>query len=250
LGEDLAQEACARLLAAGTDLRSGPEPTTVPTQVWYDEAESALVRYATGLVMRMSVLRHHRHFGAPVQAPNCLVFDSEEVDTEGEDVFPRANPDVGADAHAWIDEQLHWTKVVKLLRDHLEQQEHIDPAVLQVFDQLCQNAAAFECSSNTDCKLTQDIVRGETFQINHLPLLQSLQRTYPEDGWDLRKLRLKIADLVRDALRIQEILASAGIVVFGRNRETKVSTETKLEYGSESQLCDDTVGEPKRGILS
>jgi hypothetical protein len=119
-----------------------------------------------------------------------------------------------------------------------------------VFDQLCQNAAAFECSSNTDRELTQDIVRGETFQINHLPLLQSLQRTYPEDGWDLRKLRLKIADLVRDALRAQEMLASTGMVVFGKDRETKVSAETKLEHRSESQSYDDMVGKPKRGVLS
>jgi hypothetical protein len=256
LGEDFAQEACARLLASGTDLRAGPEPTSVPTQAWYDEAESALVRFATGLVMRLSVLRYHRHFfGTPAQAPDCLVSDCE-VDTEGEDVLPRANPDEGAEpddgaeGHTWIDEQLHWTKIVKLLRDHLEQQEHIDPAVLRVFDQLCRNAAAFECSSNTDRELTQDIVRGETFQINHLPLLQSLQRTYPEDGWDLQKLRLKIADLVRDALRVQEVLASAGMAVFGRNRETIVTAEKKLEHGSESRSCDDTVGEPKKGVLS
>ena len=248
-GADFAQEACARLLASGTDLRSGPEPTAVPTQAWYDEAESALVRFATGLVMRQSVLRQHTYVGAPAQVPLCLVSDSE-VDTEDEDVFPRADPDGAADGHAWIDEQLHWTKIVKLLRDHLEQQDHIDPAVLRVFDQLCRNAAAFECSSNTDGELTQDIVRGETFQINHLPLLQSLQRTYPEDGWDLKKLRLKIADLVRDALRVQEMLASAGMVVFGRNRETKVSAEKKLERRSESQSSDETVGKPKTGVLS
>jgi hypothetical protein len=65
LGADLTQEACARLLASGADLRSGPEPTAVPTQAWYDEAESALVRFATGRVMRQSVLRHHMYFGAP-----------------------------------------------------------------------------------------------------------------------------------------------------------------------------------------
>jgi len=79
--------------------------------------------------------------------------------------------------------------------------------------------------------LTQDIVRGETFQINHPPLLQSLQRTYPEDGWDLRKLRLKIADLVRDALRVQEVLASDDLVLFGRNRETKVGAEKNSNRG-------------------
>src|SRR5262249_32860236 len=208
-----------------------------------------LVRFATGLVMRQAVLRHHMYLGTPAQAPDCLVSDSE-VDREGEDVRPRANPDEGADGHTWIDEQLHWTKIVKLLRDHLEQQEHIDPAVLRLFDQLCRNAAAFECSSSTDRELTQDIVRGETFQINHLPLLQSLQRTYPEDGWDLQKLRLKIADLVRDALRVQEVLASAGMVMFGRNRETKVSAEKKLEDGSESQSSDEPVGNAKRGVLS
>jgi len=81
-------------------------------------------------------------------------------------------------------------------------------------------------------------------------LLQSLQRTYPEDWWDLRKLRLKIADLVRDALRVQEVLASDDLVLFGRNRETKVGAEKKLEPRSESQSSDKTVGEPKRGVLS
>ena len=130
LGEDLAQEACARLLASGTDLRAGPEPTAAPTQAWYDEAESALVRFATGLVMRLSVLRYHRRFGKPAQGPDCLVSDSE-VDMEGEDVCSRAEPDDGADGHTWIDEQLHWTKIVKLLRDYLEQQEHTDPAGMQ-----------------------------------------------------------------------------------------------------------------------
>ena len=249
LGVDFAQESCARLLASGTDLRTGPEPTAVPTQAWYDEAENALVRFATGLVMRQSMLRHHMYFGAPAQAPLCSVSDSA-ADTEGEDVLPRAAPDEGADGHIGIDEQLHWTKIVKLLRDHLEQQEHMDPAVLRVFDQLCRNAAAFECSSNTDRELTQDIVRGETFQINHLPLLQSLQRTYPDDEWDLQKLRLKIADLVRDALRVQEVLASSGLVLFGRNRETKVSAKKKLERRSQSQSSDETVGKPKRGVLS
>jgi len=129
-GADFAQEACARLLASGTDLRAGPDPTTVRTQAWYDEVESALVRFATGLVMRQSVLRHHTYFGTPAQAPLCLVPNSE-VDTEGEDVLPRAAPDEGADGHTWIDEQLHWTKIVKLLRDYLEQQEHTDPAGMQ-----------------------------------------------------------------------------------------------------------------------
>ena len=36
LGEDCAQEACARLLASAIDLKTGPEPMTTPSSEWYD----------------------------------------------------------------------------------------------------------------------------------------------------------------------------------------------------------------------
>src|SRR5262249_55558586 len=126
-----------------------------------------------------------------------------------------------------VDDQLHWTKVVGLLRDHLVRQAEIDPAVLQIFDQLCRNAEAFERPTLKSPQPMADIVRGESFQINHIALLESLQRTYPDAGWDLHKVRLKVADLGRDASRVEEGLAKQGVMLFGARRSTKGMASVK-----------------------
>jgi hypothetical protein len=64
------------------------------------------------------------------------------------------------------------------LRERLLQQANVDPLVLQVFDQLCRNAEAFERCHGDGGDAMPDIIRGESFQINQVALLQSLQKNY------------------------------------------------------------------------
>src|SRR5262245_21318899 len=146
LGEDCAQEACARLLASASDLKTGPEPMTTPSSEWYDVAEKALVRFATGLIMRKSVVRE-MYAGKGLELADYWL-DRVDVDGEDEVVHWASRSEAAAytilGEQGSVDNQLHWTKVVDLLRDHLVRQADIDPAVLQIFDQLCRNAEAFE----------------------------------------------------------------------------------------------------------
>ena len=92
-----------------------------------------------------------------------------------------------------------------------------------------------------------DIIRGESFQINQVALLQSLQKNYPAAGWDINKLRLKIADLGRDAARIEKILAGDGIVLFEASRRSR---SCKAEDATEGHLHDQGEADPRRGSLS
>jgi hypothetical protein len=254
LGEDCAQEACARLLASENDLRIGPEATNTPTSEWYDAAENALVRFATGLTMRRSVVRD-MYSGKGLDAPDYWL-SRDDVAVDDGDVPPGGSRStIGADSsegeQIWIDEQLHWTKVVRLLRERLAQQPTLDAGVLQVFDQLCRNAAAFERCSVDDGESIPDIVRGESFQINHGPLLESLKQAYPDAGWDVQKLRLKISDLGRDALRIEEALAKSGVVLFAAVRRGKSPPDAKkVEQRPEDHVSDLAGGDPLRGALS
>jgi hypothetical protein len=252
-GEDCAQEACARLLASASELRTAPEPTAAPASQWYDDAENALVRFATGLVMRRSVISEM--YSEKPMEPTADRIDSGETYAEDDETPPgaasRLVPHGAFDAHESVDDELHWTRVVMLLRKRLVDQPNVDPAVLQVFDQLARNVDAFErCRSNDD-NPEADIVRGESFQINHAPLLASLQRSYPEAGWDLRKLRLKIADLGRDASRVEQALAEDGVMLFGTKRETKAPGEAKkIELECEGQARGGNCADPKRGTVS
>jgi hypothetical protein len=57
LAEDCAQEACARLIASVSELKTAPIQTGAPNGDWYDQVEEALVRYAAGSVMRRAVVK-------------------------------------------------------------------------------------------------------------------------------------------------------------------------------------------------
>jgi len=92
-----------------------------------------------------------------------------------------------------------------------------------------------------------DIVRGESFQINHGPLLKSLQEAYPASRWDINKLRLKIADLARDAVRVEESLAGDGILLFEANRRS--ITAAGGQGRREKELHDQGEVDPQRGSL-
>jgi hypothetical protein len=253
-GEDCAQEACARLLASASELRTAPQPTATPTSAWYDEAENALVRFATGAVMRRSVISDM--YSEKGMEPLAERIDRGEAYAEGDETPPgaasRLVPHGAFDAHESVEDELHWTKVVVLLRKRLVDQPNLDPAVLQVFDQLARNVDASERCRSNEGGAAADIVRGESFQINHAPLLASLQRSYPDAGWDLRKLRLKIADLGRDASRVEQALADDGVVLFGTKRATKAFAEaTKIELDeSESQARDPDCADSNRGTVS
>jgi hypothetical protein len=252
-GEDCAQEACARLLASASELRTAPAPAPSPTSQWYDEAENALVRFATGLVMRRSVISDIYAEKGMAPAENRLA--GSETFAEDDEAPPgavlRLVPDGAVDGHGSIDDEMHWTRVVALLRQRLIDAPNVDPAVLQVFDQLARNVDAFERCRSNEADAASDIVRGESFQINHAPLLASLQRNYPDDGWDLRKLRLKIADLGRDAARVEQALAGDGVVLFGVKRGAKGLAEGKqTEIECEGQARGGNCADPKRGTVS
>jgi len=252
-GEDCGQEACARLLASASELRTAPEPTAAPTSQWYDDAENALVRFATGLVMRRSVISDM--YSEKGMEPPVDGIDHVETYAEDDDAPPgaaaRLAPHGAVDVHECIDDELHWTRVVVLLRNRLIDQPNVDPAVLQVFDQLARNVDAFERCSSNDGNTATDIVRGESFQINHAPLLASLQRSYPDAGWDLRKLRLKIADLGRDASRVEQGLADDGVVLFGTKRGMRAFAEVKkIELECEDRGRDPNCADPKRDTVS
>jgi len=94
-----------------------------------------------------------------------------------------------------------------------------------------------------------DIVRGESFQINHGPLLKSLQETYPASRWDINKLRLKIADLGRDAIRVEESLAGDGILLFEANRRSVAVAGGLARGRREEELHDQGEVDPQRGSL-
>jgi hypothetical protein len=146
-----------------------------------------------------------------------------------------------------LEDRWHWTRVAVLLRDRLAQQPNLDPLVLQVFDQLCLNADAFERSHPNNGDGMPDIIRGESFQINHVPLLKSLQENYPAAGWDISKLRLKIADLGRDAARVAESLAGEGILLFEASRRSRGSAH---KHDTKDDLQDQAEADPIRGSLS
>jgi hypothetical protein len=116
---------------------------------------------------------------------------------------------------------------------------------------LARNVDAFERCRSNDADVAPDIVRGESFQINHAPLLASLQRSYPEAGWDLPKLRLKIADLGRDAARVEQALAGDGVVLFGTKRGAKALAQgKKTELECEGQARGGDCTDPQRGTVS
>ena len=247
LAEDCAQEACARLIAAKTDLRNGPELCARPSSDWYDQVEDALVRYATGSVMRRAVVKD-LCAAKGLEPLDTAVVDGDD---EGEDnAWVRR---AGAATYSivgeqsWAEDRWHWTRIAALLREQLLQQANVDPLVLQVFDQLCRNAEAFEHCHGNSGDAMPDIIRGESFQINQVALLQSLQKNYPAAGWDINKLRLKIADLGRDAARIEKILAGDGIVLFEASRRSRSS---KAEDTTEGHLHDQGEADPRRGSLS
>jgi hypothetical protein len=249
LAEDCAQEACARLIASDSDLKSAPQPTAAPTAHWYDQLEDALVRYATGLVMRRAVVKDL-----------CAIKGLEPLDTgildalddaEDDPSLPRAGvaPYMSLGEQSSLEDRWHWMRVAALLRERLAQQPNVDPLVLQVFDQLCQNADAFERSHPANSDGMPDIIRGESFQINHLPLLKSLQDNYPAAGWDTNKLRLKIADLGRDAARVAEGLAGDGILLFEASRRSRGSSH-KGQHDTKNDPHDQAEADPIRGSLS
>src|SRR5262245_720969 len=96
--------------------------------------------------MRKSVVRE-MYSGKGLELPDYWL-GRVDVDGEDENVTwasrSEATPYSSPGEQGSVDDQLHWTKVVGLLRDHLVRQAEIDPAVLQIFDQLCRNAEAFE----------------------------------------------------------------------------------------------------------
>jgi hypothetical protein len=250
LAEDCAQEACARLIASNTDLRNGPEPPDAPNSKWHDQVEEALVRYATGAVMRQAVVKE-MCAGKGLEPVDAGIFDTQE--DSDDDLSPRRAgmvPHSSPGEQDWAEDQWHWTRVAALLRERLAQQPNVDPLVLQVFDQLCHNADAFERCQAQNSDAIPDIVRGESFQINHGPLLVSLQKSHPASAWDIKKLRLKIADLGRDAARVEESLASNGILLFEANRHSKGSLQSPGEREPERRQHDRAELDPTRGSLS
>ncbi len=250
LAEDCAQEACARLIASNSELKNAPAPTGAVSSDWYDEVEDALVRYATGPVMRRAVVKD-LCAGKGLEPLDAWINDSGE-DGEDDPFSRRATIAVfgAAGEQKWAEDRWHWTRAAALLRERLAQQPNTDPLVLQVFDQLCRNADAFEHGHLGDAGATPDIVRGQSFQINHGPLLKSLQENYPAAGWDINKLRLKIADLGRDAARIEESLAGNGILLFESNRRFPGAPAGKGRRASEDDLHDPGEVDPQRGSVS
>jgi hypothetical protein len=131
--DDCAQEACARLLASASELRTAPELMPSPTSQWYDETEDALVRFATGLVMRRSVISDI--YAEKGMEPPADRLDHGKTCAEDDEMPPgsasRLVPHGAVDGHESIGDELHWRKVVALLRMRLVDAANVDPAVLQ-----------------------------------------------------------------------------------------------------------------------
>jgi len=249
LAVDCAQEACARLIASVSELKNAPIQTGAPNGDWYDQVEEALVRYAAGSVMRRAVVKE-LCAGRGLQTLDALAAQAD--DDADDDLVPTGGPTAPYSAASelkWAEDRWHWTRAAALLREQLAQQSNIDPLVLQVFDQLCRNADAFERAHLIDGDDIPDIVRGESFQINHGPLLKSLQETYPASRWDINKLRLKIADLGRDAIRVEESLAGDGILLFEANRHSVAGAGAQARGRREEELHDQGEVDPQRGSL-
>lgn len=203
--EDCGQEACFQLLKYNYNLELAPPPTIQPTPAWYDGVENALVRFARSRNFKASVISKvlRAHKGSALPGQNSSETDVEELgelDSEIERVM----------------ERMHWSVVVLKLRNLFLEQPDVDISVIKVLDQLHENAQRFDRWVNdaSDKSRLEDITRGESFQINHEPLLAALVARYPDDEWTLEKLRLSIAKLCRNWKQIANQLAQEGQPIF------------------------------------
>lgn len=99
----------------------------------------------------------------------------------------------------WIENNALAAKIHRILRNRLANHPAFDPLSLQIFDQLTTDAKLFDAWAHdpTNASPVDEVFRGEQGQVDAKRLLASLQKEYPEQGWNIDLLRTKLARLCR-----------------------------------------------------
>jgi hypothetical protein len=99
----------------------------------------------------------------------------------------------------WIEDRALILKLHQALRRRLADNLKYDRSILQIFDQLTNDAKSFDAWAHyvTGLPDYEDVFRGESNQVVAVRLLASLQKNYPKEKWTMQRVRTAFAKLCR-----------------------------------------------------